>query len=186
MGKRVRKGLTFSNVVAVIALFLALGGSVYAAGKINGKTVKRNSLPGNRLKADSVTGLQVNEGSLGVVPNAGNATNAVNATNATNASSAQPVAFAHVTEGGALVTAMSKNVGSAVRDAEGVYCLSGLPFTPRGGQATVNIAGSANQFAQIGFGATCANDPNAQVIVDTFDSDDGSPSDAPVFVVIYG
>jgi hypothetical protein len=45
----------FSNVVACLALFVALGGSVYAAGKINGKQIKRNSLPGNRLKPKSVT-----------------------------------------------------------------------------------------------------------------------------------
>jgi hypothetical protein len=51
---RFRKTFTFSNVIACIALFAALGGSVYAAGKINGKQIKRNSLPGNRIKPKSV------------------------------------------------------------------------------------------------------------------------------------
>jgi hypothetical protein len=37
-----RRRLTFANVVAVIALFLALGGTVYAAGKISGKTIIKN------------------------------------------------------------------------------------------------------------------------------------------------
>jgi hypothetical protein len=50
----VRKALTFSNVVACIALFVALGGSVYAAGKINGKQIKKSSLPGNRIKPKTV------------------------------------------------------------------------------------------------------------------------------------
>ena len=36
-------------VISIIALFVALGGTVYAASKINGKTIKVKSLPGNRL-----------------------------------------------------------------------------------------------------------------------------------------
>lgn len=66
--------LSFSNVVACLALFVALGGSVYAAGKISGKQIKRNSLPGNRIKPRTVppnrikprslTGRQVGDNSL--------------------------------------------------------------------------------------------------------------------------
>jgi hypothetical protein len=71
---RIAKVFTFSNVVAVLALFMALGGSVYAAGKINGKQVKQSSLPGNRIKPKtippnritpkSLTGRQVKANSL--------------------------------------------------------------------------------------------------------------------------
>ena len=46
--------LTFSNVVACLALFIALGGTVYAAGKISGKQIRRSSLPGNRIKPKSI------------------------------------------------------------------------------------------------------------------------------------
>jgi hypothetical protein len=180
MGKRIRSRLTFANVVAMLALFIALGGSVYAAGKINGKTIKRNSLPGNRLKADSVTGQQVNEGSLGVVPNATNATSAVNAT---NAASAQPVAFAHVNDDGTLDPANSKNISGVVRQAEGIYCVSGLPFTPRGGQVTVDAFGSASQYGQV---ATEGCDENSDATVDTFNPLTGDFQDAPFFVVFYG
>ncbi len=44
--------------IAGLALFVALGGSVYAAtrGKIEGRAVKVKSLPGNRLKLRSVPG----------------------------------------------------------------------------------------------------------------------------------
>lgn len=51
---RIRKVLTFSNVVACLALFMALGGTVYAAGKISGTQIKPKSIPGNRLKASAV------------------------------------------------------------------------------------------------------------------------------------
>jgi len=58
--KGIRKVFSFSNVVAVLALFLALGGSVYAASnKINGRQIKPKSIPGNRIKAGSLTGAQI-------------------------------------------------------------------------------------------------------------------------------
>lgn len=61
---RIKAALSFSNVIAFIALFVALGGSVYAAGKLSGTQIKPNSIPGNRVKAKSLTGKQVKPGSL--------------------------------------------------------------------------------------------------------------------------
>jgi hypothetical protein len=53
-----------ATIVAYLALFLALGGSVYAASRISGKSIKPKSIPGNRLKPNSITGKQVKESSL--------------------------------------------------------------------------------------------------------------------------
>ena len=84
--RAIRKRLTYANVVATLALFLALGGGVYAAtkikgseikkGTIRGKQIKRASVPGNKLKdasvpggklkQETVTGAQVNESTLEV------------------------------------------------------------------------------------------------------------------------
>jgi hypothetical protein len=64
MTHRIRKVLSFSNVIACLALFIALGGSVYAAGKISGTQIKANSIPGNRVKAKTLTGKQIKPGSL--------------------------------------------------------------------------------------------------------------------------
>jgi hypothetical protein len=61
---RARKVFTFSNVTACIALFVALGGSVYAAGKISGTQIKPGSLPGNRVKPKSLAGRQIRPKSL--------------------------------------------------------------------------------------------------------------------------
>lgn len=61
---RIGKVLSFSNVVAFVALFVALGGSVYAAGKLSGSQIKPNSIPGNRIKPKTLTGKQVKPGSL--------------------------------------------------------------------------------------------------------------------------
>jgi hypothetical protein len=51
-------------VVACIALVAALGGTVYAAAKINGKTIKVKSLPGNRLAPGSVPGNRLAPGAI--------------------------------------------------------------------------------------------------------------------------
>jgi hypothetical protein len=71
---RIAKSLTFSNVIACLALFIALGGSVYAANRISGKQIRKSSLPGNRIKPktipsnrvkpNSLTGKQINEKTL--------------------------------------------------------------------------------------------------------------------------
>lgn len=62
---RIGKAITFSNVIAIVALFLALGGSVYgASSKISGKQIKPKSLPGNRIKPRSVTGKQIRSGTI--------------------------------------------------------------------------------------------------------------------------
>jgi hypothetical protein len=57
---RIRPRITYANVVATLALFLALtGGAVWAASKINGKQIKKNSIPGNRIKKKSLTNNQI-------------------------------------------------------------------------------------------------------------------------------
>jgi len=57
-------------VVALLALFVALGGSGYAAVQFNVKSIKNGTLPGKKLKRNSVTGKQVKESTLATVPNA--------------------------------------------------------------------------------------------------------------------
>ncbi len=51
--------------VALIALFVALGGSGYAAVKINGKNIKNRSVTATKLKKNTVTGAEVKNRSLG-------------------------------------------------------------------------------------------------------------------------
>lgn len=92
-------------VVAGLALVAALSGTVYAAGRISGKSIKVKSLPGNRLKVGSVpgnrlkpeairgaqlapgsvTGVQVDVSTLGQVPSAAHADTAESAHDAETA-----------------------------------------------------------------------------------------------------
>lgn len=108
-----RKGMRLPSpalAVAALALFVALGGTVYAAkqAKFNGRAIKVKSLPGNRLKPASVaanrlkpgvlaalgqpsvpiTGAEIDELSLGQVPEAAHAETADTAQSAAEAETA--------------------------------------------------------------------------------------------------
>jgi hypothetical protein len=101
------------NTLALLALFIALGGTTYAAtslpknsvgakqlkknavtaakikaGAVTNAKIGKNAVTGAKVKDDSLTGADVLESSLGTVPSATNATNATSATNATNATNA--------------------------------------------------------------------------------------------------
>jgi hypothetical protein len=105
-------------ILALIALFVAMGGTVYAGSKLSGKTIKKSSLPGNRVKKNSLTGRQVNEGSLATVPRA----------EAAN----KPLAYGLVANGstGALDAADSYNLKSAKAAGGGRYCFEVLSGGP--------------------------------------------------------
>src|SRR4051794_12911296 len=65
MLSKIRRHLSFANVVSVIALFVALGGVAYAAGTIGSADVINNSLRSVDLKdGAAVDGVDVVDGSL--------------------------------------------------------------------------------------------------------------------------
>jgi hypothetical protein len=86
---RVRPRVTYANVTATLALFLALGGGAYAAATLPARSVgskqlkknavirakiKRNAVNGSKVSNNSLTGDDVLESSLGDVPTADHAT----------------------------------------------------------------------------------------------------------------
>lgn len=64
MKAKVDSRITYANVVATLALFVALGGSSYAALSITGKDVKNNSLTTKDVKNNSLTTKDVRNSSL--------------------------------------------------------------------------------------------------------------------------
>ncbi len=86
---RIRRKITSAHLIALLALFVALGGTVYAAHGINGRSIKRGSIPANRLRANSLTGAQIAEDKLGTVPSARTADQADSAKRAETAASSK-------------------------------------------------------------------------------------------------
>ena len=70
MLKALRTRLTYANVVATLALFVALGGSSYAALKISGREIKAHTITGQNIKRNSLGRRQIKESSLSAVPRA--------------------------------------------------------------------------------------------------------------------
>ncbi|MGI8430244.1 MAG: hypothetical protein ACR2OB_13315 [Solirubrobacteraceae bacterium] len=77
MLKPISDRLTFANVVSVMALFVALGGTAVAAGvaanSVGTRQLKDQSVTTSKIKDKAVTGAKVNVSTLGIVPRANTA-----------------------------------------------------------------------------------------------------------------
>lgn len=100
MFRTLKSHLNPASLLALVALFMALGGVSYAAAtKIGTKDIrnaavtapklKKNAVTTVKIKADAVTGAKVKESSLAQVPSAANATNAKQADSASLAGNAE-------------------------------------------------------------------------------------------------
>lgn len=70
-----RPKLTYANVMATVAVFLALGGFSYAAlrlpkNSVGTKQLKKNAVKGSKVARDTLTGSDINESTLATVPTA--------------------------------------------------------------------------------------------------------------------
>ncbi len=105
---RLRRHLSYANVMASIAVFLALGGVGYAATTINGNAIKKGTVGAGKLKSgtlgskqvkpDGLDGSVIDESTLSIVPSAQTATTATSADHATTATSATDAEHATVAD----------------------------------------------------------------------------------------
>jgi len=145
-------------LIACLALFVALGGTVLAATKIDGRTIRVKSLPGNRLTPGSLPGNrlrtgtipgsrlapgsvkaeQIDVGSLGPVPNA---------THADTAESARRAQTAIAAEYATDATTIN---GRAVGCKEGTRQFAGACWDLRPSEAVLTALGAAAACADVG------------------------------------
>jgi hypothetical protein len=111
-----RPRLTYANVIATLALILAIGGTSYAAVSINGKNLKNRSVAGKKLKKNTVTGTEVRESKLGKVPTATLADRAAQADNAATADTAA----------GSTTSANASKLGGQTPESYRVACPGGM------------------------------------------------------------
>ena len=81
MPARFRPSLSYANVMATVAVFLALGGAGYAAVSINGKDIKNRTISAQKVRKHTLTGTEIKLSKLGTVPAASKAKTAGLATN---------------------------------------------------------------------------------------------------------
>jgi hypothetical protein len=86
--RSIRSKLTYANVIATLALFIAIGGaSAFAASKlaknsVGTKQIKNSAVTAAKIKKGTITGTQINLAKLGTVPSATAASTANTATTA--------------------------------------------------------------------------------------------------------
>jgi hypothetical protein len=95
---KIRGRISSAHVIALAALFVALGGTAFAAARIGTNDIKsgavttnkihKNAVNGRRVKRNSLSGKDIREKTLGAVPTAGHAISATIAAKASNVMSA--------------------------------------------------------------------------------------------------
>jgi Collagen triple helix repeat (20 copies) len=61
---RIRERVTSAHVIACVALFVALGGSSYAAVTISASQIANNSIPGSKIRANSIPASKLRNNSI--------------------------------------------------------------------------------------------------------------------------
>jgi hypothetical protein len=157
---RFRSRITSAHVIAMLALFVALGGTGYAAVKL-----PKNSVGGSQIKKNAVSSSKVKNGALlaadfkaGQLPagatgpqgpkgadgkNGTNGTNGTNGADGADGADGTASAFARIDSTGTLIGGADQSEGitqsmiqhtagaSAAEVAgTGVYCIGGLGFDP--------------------------------------------------------
>jgi hypothetical protein len=195
-----RSRLTYANVVATLALFLALGGSSYAVVQFTGKNVKDNSLTTKDVKNRSLlnrdfkpgqlpAGSKGDQGPQGVQGAKGDKGDTGN-----DGAPGSAAAYARVDASGGLATPpFSKNIDRATQidfgsPATGYYCLhstvpvNNIVATLRG---TDSPGGEIKAEAVTNIHCTSGGSsaPEYNVQVSTFDSA-GAFADRPFYIAI--
>ena len=139
-----RPKLTYANVVATLALFIAMGGaSAFAAtqlakNSVGAKQLKKNSVITAKIKNEAITaakvkngtltGTQINSSTLGSVPAATNATNAANASQLGGQSPSsyartelEPVHYVGALVGDPAFAGSCENYDPTIRESIGFY-----------------------------------------------------------------
>ncbi len=132
----VRKRLTYANVVASLALFLALGGgAVWAAGKVGSKGLKANAVTAGKIKRNAVTNSKIRG-------------NAVTAPKLKNGA----VTFPKLAAGTSLIGTASGGPVAANGTGPVAVPLSGMvTFTPATGTAAfLSVEAKGNDLGRLG------------------------------------
>jgi hypothetical protein len=122
--------LTYANVIATIALFVALGGASYAAtnlpkNSVGTKQIKNGAITAAKVRNGAITGAKIQASSLGTVPSATHAATADSAAVATRATTADSAAraasadsAAHATSADTATSANRADTASSATSAD--------------------------------------------------------------------
>jgi hypothetical protein len=143
-------------VVALLALCVALGGTGYAATKINGKNIRNGTITGKKIKNRTITSAKISRTTVRALKNRRGLRGPRGFRGRTGPRGAAgangtALAYARVAADGTIDTARAKGIAQAnmSHTATGVYCLVSLGFTPKNVVATLEPATDEVVYASI-------------------------------------
>ena len=153
-------------VISLIALFVALGGTSYAAII----SLPKNSVGTKQLKTGAVTAKKINA-----------------------SAHLSPVIYAHVLADGTVDASQSKGITQSMVHLRvtSAFCFSSLPFTPKGGSVTMDFGdpyGSLSEVGQLQISSTSqtANCNSGEPVEVATLSDPSTYAPEAFYVVLYG
>jgi hypothetical protein len=192
-------------VVAVAALFVALGGTGYAAVSVTGRNVRDGSLTGRDIRNGSVTSGDIKDGTLrgsdfhsGVLSTGSRGpagpTGAKGATGPAGPAGAagSALAFGHIAANATADAGATKNIAVVSNPSAGVYCLNYTAGTPTNIVMTIDNSGADPSRARVGgtaVAASVATSCPAGADISVATSDDTVPgrfANEPFYIAVIG
>ncbi len=172
--------------VALLALFVALGGSAVAAGTLIGsRDIARGAVQSIHVRDGTLIGADVKDQSLTPRDFRGS----VRGPQGPQGVPGIARAYAHVYRDGTLENAAAKSIGRVTRPARGTYCFY-LPFKPANAVATLDAVRSAGiETAKVSTrsdaskGDTCTGAESASVSLVHTDGNRRTLKDGGFFIV---
>ena len=144
--------------ISLLALFVALGGTGYAAVKINGKNIKaktitgtklkNRTITGTKLKNNTLTGKQIAESKLATVPRAKLATSAGTATALSDTAKAGFLSSAKVGSTGLVKLPLAPSLAAAPRTTilvKGPFSADARCYDDGTGKQTLKVGLTSNE-----------------------------------------
>lgn len=205
---RLRGNLTYANVMATIAVFIALGGASYAAiklpknsvgtrqikaGAVTGAKIKKGAVSAANLAPGAIPGTDINPATLGTVPSATNAAHAVSADTATNANALGGIPASDIATNDVVRTATisakgilnpDRSVGitqaNVLHKETGIYCINGLSPAPKTSFGAPTFGGEtdADIITKVG------NEPDCQTTIIVYGGPASNPTDQPFAILL--
>jgi hypothetical protein len=154
--------------VALVALFVALGGTSYAVSKIDGRRLKAASVSGAKLRKNTLGGREIRESALGRVPRAATADHAALADRAATSASADRASSADtalkLSDGAVAGLTVARSAAdpdstchpAVTVDKPFLECASATMTLPRAGRVLlVGTGGVGNATTSVPFVAGC-------------------------------
>lgn len=175
---RLKSRLTYANVIASVALFVALGGSSYAA-----LSLPRNSVGGNQIRTGAVTSRQIHDYTVALRDVSFGARRALRgATGPTGpagpAGASAPRDFAAVNAAGGLVHGTATSGGRA--GSPGSYTVG---FANSTSACAVAASLGSTDTSVVPAGRVTTSDQGGKVGVQTYDAT-GAPADLPFNLIV--